>query len=102
MERPAVYPTKILLVEDNTGDIELIKEALKTTQLNYDIHVAKDGVEAVEYLNRAKTDSSQIPDIIFLDLNLPKLDGYGVLIQLKSDGVLRKIPVTVFTSSESE
>ncbi|WP_088889286.1 response regulator [Leptolyngbya ohadii] len=89
----------IFLVEDNRGDIRLIQEAFKSTAIDCDIVVARDGVEAMEYLQQ---DQAIRPDLILLDLNLPRKDGREVLAEIKADMVLKHIPVVVLTTSRNE
>jgi two-component system, chemotaxis family, response regulator Rcp1 len=94
---------KILLVEDNPGDVRLTLEALKEGKILNEISVAEDGVEAIAYLRRAgKYAQAPRPDIILLDLNLPKKDGREVLEEIKADANLRTIPVVVLTTSAAE
>jgi CheY-like chemotaxis protein len=94
---------KILLVEDNPGDIRLVGEALKECGTNYRLEVVVDGVEALEYLQRKKSTSrGPLPDLILLDLNLPKKDGREVLREIKGDATLRRLPVVIFSSSKAE
>ena len=96
-------PIEILLVEDNPGDVRLTKEALKEGKVYSNLHTVKDGVEAMEFLRRqGKYSSVPRPDIILLDLNLPKKDGREVLQEIKSDAELRRIPVVVLTTSKAE
>ena len=96
-------PIEILLVEDNPGDVRLTKEALKEGKVYNNLHWAKDGVEALEFLRReGKHTKAPRPDIILLDLNLPKKDGREVLTDLKRDGDLHSIPVVVLTTSASD
>ncbi|MBD3224087.1 MAG: response regulator, partial [Caldithrix sp.] len=98
-----IRPVEILLVEDNPGDVRLTKEALKESKIHNNLNVAIDGVEAVEYLHReGKYSDKPIPDLILLDLNLPKKDGREVLEDIKKDGKLRKIPVVILTTSQAE
>ncbi|MCL4137252.1 UNVERIFIED_CONTAM: hypothetical protein GTU68_064817 [Idotea baltica] len=95
----------ILLVEDNPGDVRLTKEALKEGDLypNIQLHVVSDGEEAISYLmKKGKYENAEIPDIIFLDLNLPRKDGREVLAEIKTDPNLMMIPVVVLTTSEAE
>lgn len=93
----------ILLVEDNPADVRLIVEALREGKVANSIHVASDGVEAMEYIYReGKNAGVKPPDLILLDLNLPKKDGREVLSELKSDKNLRRIPVVILTSSKAE
>jgi two-component system, chemotaxis family, response regulator Rcp1 len=93
----------ILVVEDNPGDALLIMEVLKSNKIHNSLHVVKDGVEAMNFLYQ-KGEYSEVPrpDLIFLDLNLPKMDGREVLAELKSDDELKHIPVVVMTMSQSE
>jgi len=93
----------ILLVEDNPGDVLLTKEIFKETAVPCLLHVAKDGVEALHFLRRegAFADAPRI-NLVLLDLNLPKKDGREVLSEIKSDRILRRIPVIVLTTSEAE
>jgi CheY-like chemotaxis protein len=96
-------PVEILLVEDNPGDVRLTQEALKEGKVYNNLHWAKDGVEALEFLRReGKYATSPRPDIILLDLNLPKKDGREVLGVIKSDDRLKQIPVVVLTTSKAE
>ncbi len=95
-------PVEILLVEDNPGDVRLTKEALREGKVYNNLHWAKDGVEALEFLNRrGKYSNAPRPDIILLDLNLPKKDGRAVLSEIKRDPELRMIPVVVLTTSKA-
>jgi CheY-like chemotaxis protein len=90
----------ILLVEDNPADIRLMLEILKEGHLPSDFHVAKDGEEGIAFLrHEGEFADSPRPDIIFLDLNLPKKDGREVLKEIKSDPKLKRIPVIVMTTS---
>lgn len=94
---------QILLVEDNPGDIRLTQEALKEGTIRNELHVVKDGVEAIEFLNRKGKYSSQpTPDIILLDLNLPRKDGREVLAEIKADDHLKLIPVIILTTSDAD
>ncbi|HZO00060.1 MAG TPA: response regulator [Burkholderiales bacterium] len=96
-------PIEILLVEDNPGDVRLTKEALKEGKVYSNLHTVKDGVEAMEFLRRqGKYAGVPRPDIILLDLNLPRKDGREVLQEIKSDNVLKRIPVVVLTTSKAE
>ena len=92
----------ILLVEDNPGDVRLTVEALKEGKVRNRLHIAKDGMEAMEFLNR-EGEYSDVPrpDLILLDLNLPKKDGHEVLAEIKEDPLLKRIPVVVFTGSKA-
>ncbi|HKA32819.1 MAG TPA: response regulator [Candidatus Binatia bacterium] len=94
---------KILLVEDNPGDVRLTMEALKEGKILNEISVAEDGVEAIAFLRRTgKYTAVSRPDLILLDLNLPKKDGREVLEEIKGDADLKKIPVVVLTTSAAE
>src|SRR5690242_1445253 len=94
---------EILMVEDNPGDVRLTQEALKEGRLWNHLSVAKDGMEALEYLRReGRFQNATHPDLILLDLNLPKKDGREVLAEIKADDRLRLIPVVVLTTSRSE
>jgi chemotaxis family two-component system response regulator Rcp1 len=96
-------PVEILLVEDNPGDERLTREALKEGKVYSNLHWVKDGVEAMEFLRRnGKYKEVPRPDIILLDLNLPKKDGREVLQDIKNDAELRRIPVVVLTTSKAE
>lgn len=93
----------ILLVEDNPGDIRLTQEALKESEIKSNLHVVKDGVEALEFLRRkGKYSGISIPDLILLDLNLPKKDGREVLAEIKHEEALKMIPVVILTTSDAE
>ena len=96
-------PVHILLVEDNPGDVRLTQEAFREADPAVRIHVAVDGVEALAFLRRnGKHGQAPRPDIILLDLNLPKMDGREVLAHIKDDDDLRTIPTIVLTTSASE
>ena len=102
-ERGRVSPVEILLVEDNPGDVRLTREALREGKVYSNLHWAKDGVEALEFLRReGKYADVPRPDIILLDLNLPKIDGREVLAAIKGDDQLKQIPVVVLTTSKAE
>lgn len=96
-------PIEILLVEDNPGDAELTAMALKQGRVVNNLRVVEDGVEALKYLRKqgAFADTNP-PDLILLDLNLPKKDGREVLQEIKGDPELRRIPVVVLTTSQSD
>lgn len=96
-------PIEILLVEDNPGDAELTAMALKQGRVVNNLRVVEDGVEALKYLRKQGTFAdTNLPDLILLDLNLPKKDGREVLQEIKSDPELRRIPVVVLTTSQSD
>jgi two-component system, chemotaxis family, response regulator Rcp1 len=94
---------KILLVEDNPGDVRLTQEALKESKMLNELYVTEDGVEALEFLSReGKYTDAPHPDLILLDLNLPKKDGRELLEEIKADENLRRIPVVVLTTSKAQ
>jgi CheY-like chemotaxis protein len=96
-------PIEILLVEDNPGDVRLIEEALRDGKICNSISVAVDGVEALAYLHKeGRYTHSPRPDLILLDLNLPKKSGIEVLQEIKTDEHLKRIPVIVLTTSQAE
>jgi len=96
-------PVEILLVEDNPGDVRLTKEALKESKVLNNLVVAEDGEEAIKVLRReGEYADAARPDIIFLDLNLPRKDGREVLAEIKQDAELRRIPVVILTTSKAE
>ena len=96
-------PIEILLVEDNPGDIRLTKEALKEGKVRVNLHVTMDGLEAVRFLRKEGPYADvPEPDLILLDLNLPKKDGREVLEDIKKDEKLKRIPVVILTTSKSE
>jgi CheY-like chemotaxis protein len=93
----------ILLVEDNPGDVRLTREALREGEVKNQLQVARDGVEALDLLSRRGKFSEAVrPDLILLDLNLPRKDGREVLAELKADEMLRRIPVVVLTTSQAD
>jgi len=99
----SVRPIDILLVEDNPGDIDLAREALGMGKLHNALHVVQDGVAAIDFLRKkGKYISSPRPDLIILDLNLPKKDGRQVLAEIKGDEDLKRIPVVILTTSSAE
>lgn len=96
-------PAEFLLVEDNPGDVRLTREALRESKVRNNLSVVGDGEEALKFLRRhSPYENAPRPDIILLDLNLPKKDGREVLSEIKSDSALKRIPVVVITSSEAE
>ena len=96
-------PVEIFLVEDNPGDVRLTIEALKESKILNNLNVVEDGVEALDYLfNKGEYKDSPHPDLILLDLNLPKKDGREVLAEIKKDRNLKRIPVVILTTSEAD
>lgn len=96
-------PIDILLVEDNPGDVRLTQEVLKEAKVKNELHVVYDGVEAIAFLRReGKYKDASKPDLILLDLNLPKKTGHEVLAEIKADDNLKRIPVVVLTVSKDE
>ncbi len=99
----AVRPIDILLVEDNPADVRLTREALKEAKVVNELHVVKDGVAALKFLQRQNSyANAPRPDLILLDLNLPKKDGREVLAEVKQDDQLKSIPVVVLTTSRAD
>ena len=96
-------PIEILLVEDNPGDVRLTQEALGEAKVRNNLAVARDGVEALSYLRREPPfEDATRPDLVLLDLNLPRKDGREVLAEIKADPALRRLPVVVLTTSSAE
>jgi two-component system, chemotaxis family, response regulator Rcp1 len=96
-------PVEILLVEDNPGDVDLTREAFGESKLSNRVNRVADGVEALAYLRReGEYAGVRLPDIILLDLNLPRKDGRAVLAEVKQDPILRRIPVVILTTSRAE
>ena len=96
-------PMEILLVEDSPGDVRLTREAFKDAKVHINLNVASDGAEAMDFLNReGKHSDVPRPDLILLDLNLPKKDGREVLDEIKQSPVLKSIPVVILTTSASD
>lgn len=94
---------KILLVEDNEGDIVLTLEGLREARIHNHVHVVKDGEQALQYLRKTGPYAdAETPNLILLDINLPRVDGKEVLIEIKNDPELKIIPVVMLTTSESE
>jgi CheY-like chemotaxis protein len=95
-------PLRVLLVEDDPGDVLIAREAMAAGQLETTLEVVTDGVEAIAYLRRENgfADASR-PDLILLDLNLPRMSGHEVLAEVKKDPLLRRIPVVVLTTSQA-
>ena len=98
-----VKPIEILLVEDNPGDADLAREALDGSKFNNDLHVVDDGEKAMAFLRREGPYADMPrPDLILLDLNLPRKDGRQVLAEIKADDYLKRIPVVILTISKAE
>jgi CheY-like chemotaxis protein len=96
-------PIQVLLVEDSPGDVRLTREALKDAKVHISLHVAADGIEAMDFLERAGTHvHAPRPDLILLDLNLPRKDGREVLKEIKENPSFMSIPVVILTTSSSE
>ena len=96
-------PVEVLLVEDNSGDVRLTLEAMKEGKVINNLSIASDGVEAMAFLRKeGRYKNAARPDIILLDLNLPRKDGREVLAEIKADPSLRLIPVVVLTTSQAE
>jgi two-component system, chemotaxis family, response regulator Rcp1 len=96
-------PIEVLLVEDSPGDVRLTREAFKDAKVHINLHVASDGAEAMDFLNHeGKHANAPRPDLILLDLNLPKKDGREVLGEVKESPALKSIPVVILTTSASD
>jgi chemotaxis family two-component system response regulator Rcp1 len=97
-------PIEILLVEDSPGDVRLTREALRDAKVGNNLHVVRDGVEALAFLRREAPRFAECPrpDLILLDLNLPRKSGHEVLEEIKADQALRRIPVVILTTSQAE
>lgn len=96
-------PVNILLIEDNPGDVRLAQEAFKEVKINVQLNVVMDGLEAINYLRKVGNyEKVDTPDLVLLDLNLPKKDGREVLGDIKADPKLRSIPVVILTTSNAE
>ena len=96
-------PVNILLIEDNPGDVRLTQEAFKEGQISINLDVVMDGVEAIKFLRKQDPYTEALtPDLILLDLNLPKRDGREVLEEIKTDDLLKRIPVVILTTSNAE
>jgi chemotaxis family two-component system response regulator Rcp1 len=102
-EAPNTEPIEILLVEDNPGDARLAQEALKESKVHNNLHHVVDGVEAMRFLRREGAYAGvPVPDLVLLDLNLPRKDGREVLAEIKENPELRVVPVVVLTTSAAE
>lgn len=96
-------PIEILMVEDNPGDVRLTVEALQEGKVRNNLHTVEDGVEALAFLRRqGRYKDAPRPDVVLLDLNLPKMSGQEVLAEMKEDAELRRIPVVILTVSKAE
>jgi CheY-like chemotaxis protein len=96
-------PIHVLLVEDSPGDVRLTREAMRHAKVHNELHVARDGEEAMAFLRREGAYAGMpTPDLVLLDLNLPRKDGREVLAELKDDDELRRVPVIVLTTSAAE
>ena len=94
---------EVLLIDDDSGDVTLTREHLKEAKVAINLNVAGDGVQALQYLQKKGENATAVrPDLILLDLNLPKKDGREVLREIKNDETLKSIPVVVLTTSEAE
>lgn len=103
LPRDSAVPMEVLLVEDSPGDIRLTREAFRELNSTVRLHVANDGVEAMAFLRRqGEHQQAPRPDLILLDLNLPKMDGREVLVLIKTDESLKVIPTVILTTSDSE
>ena len=103
IDRKGGGPVEILLVEDNPGDVRLTREAWKEGKLRNNLHVAEDGVEALAFLRKqGRHAGAARPDLILLDLNLPRKDGREVLAEIKQDPSVKHIPVVILTTSKAE
>ncbi|MBF0260321.1 MAG: response regulator [Magnetococcales bacterium] len=103
MDPLTVQPVEILLVEDSPGDVELTREALADSKMINRLHVVEDGEEAMAFLRRQGRFANAIrPDVVLLDLNLPRKDGREVLEEIKADADLKAIPVVVLTTSRAD
>jgi DNA-binding response OmpR family regulator len=96
-------PVEILLIEDNEADVRLTREGIKEAKINNNLNVVRDGEEAMDYLHkRGEYQDVPRPDLVLLDLNLPKKDGREVLEEIKNSDLLKSLPVVVLTTSEAE
>jgi CheY-like chemotaxis protein len=103
MGEEAGNPIEIFLVEDNAGDVRLTREAFVDARVPNRLHVVHDGIAALQFLRKEKPYAgAPDPDLVLLDLNIPKMSGFEVLEQIKSDPQLRRIPVIILTSSKAD
>lgn len=102
-QRSYGHPIEILLVEDNPGDVRLTKEAINEGNISNNLYVVGDGIEALDFLRKkGNYGNAPRPDIVLLDLNLPKKNGREVLAEIKADALLKSIPVIILSTSEAE
>jgi len=102
-DRDCRKPIEILLVEDNPGDIQLTRIALEDNKMSVNLNVVEDGVEALAFLKKeGQYINAPHPDLILLDLNLPRKDGREVLAEMKADPILKRVPVVILTTSQAE
>jgi CheY-like chemotaxis protein len=92
-------PVRILLVEDNPADVRMIREALAVSRIPHELHVAEDGEQALEHVRRAGT---PLPDLMLVDLNVPRVHGHDVISQIRADASIRRFPIVVLTGSKLE
>ena len=103
MRQESGDPIEILLVEDNAGDVRLTREALAEAKVPNRLHVVPDGIAALQFLNKEERHAeTPTPDLVLLDLNIPKMSGFEVLEQIKADPNLRRTPVIILTSSKAD
>ncbi|MDY6930437.1 MAG: response regulator [Halobacteriota archaeon] len=103
MENNMNRPVEILLVEDNPGDVRLTQEAFNEGKIKNNLHIVGDGIEALKFLrNEGDYANAPRPDLVLLDLNMPRMGGREVLENMKADSVLKSIPVVILTTSEAE
>ncbi len=99
----SVTPAKILLAEDNPGDVRLTKEALNDGKIANELYVVGDGIQALNFLRRkGEYSDAPTPDLILMDLNMPRMDGREALAEIKSDDALKMIPIVILTSSAAD
>lgn len=99
----ATKPIEVLLAEDDEGDVELTRESLKQSKLHINLNIVNDGHECMEYLRRtSKYENSVRPDLLLLDLNMPKKDGRQVLLEMRSDEFCKRVPVVILTTSDAD